>query len=241
MQLRVVPGKPDTTIVHVYEDDKMVGEYVLDHADPACDRIDVVYAVQTKSGYEIRLTKGEVQEGPAAMFPLAPTIPSNGKVIAQVRLRAGVDAVDEFDIENTHGNVKTGEVPPTELVLHPPQRALPQATPDHVLDPNDEFEARIIEMVRINRRKRHDYAGGANPYQNFDRNAASLGIEGYGPLEDCLSMITRKIGRITNLRGREPQNETVLDSWLDLAVYAALGYGIAVREANEVTDRGGPA
>lgn len=86
-------------------------------------------------------------------------------------------------------------------------------------------------MVETNRRKRADYAKEGNIFLNFDENARVMRLGGYTALEDCLSMVCRKIGRITNLRDREPQNESVHDSFLDLAVYAVLLLGIHNREA----------
>lgn len=99
------------------------------------------------------------------------------------------------------------------------------------LRPNDPFEKLLIPIVSTNRLKRADYASDDNMYLNFDRNAAMVGLEGYTALEDCLTMVARKFGRITNLRGREPSNEAVVDSYLDLAVYSILAYGLALREA----------
>jgi hypothetical protein len=97
------------------------------------------------------------------------------------------------------------------------------------LDPSDEFEKHLIGMVEMNRKKRADYASDDNIYANFDRNAATMGLAGYDALEDCLSMVSRKLGRIVNLRGRDPRNETVVDTFEDLAVYAVLALGLAKR------------
>lgn len=101
------------------------------------------------------------------------------------------------------------------------------------LDPKDAFDRLLIPMVETNRKKRADYANDDNIFANFDKNAATMALEGYTALEDCLSMVSRKLGRITNLRGRDPSNESVLDSYLDLAVYAVLAYGLILREADE--------
>lgn len=102
-----------------------------------------------------------------------------------------------------------------------------------VLDPSDPFDKLLIPMVVMNRKKRADYASEGNIYKNFDRNVDMMDLEGYDALEDCLSMVARKFGRITNLRGREAANETVVDSYLDLAVYSVLAYGLAMRKAEQ--------
>jgi hypothetical protein len=104
------------------------------------------------------------------------------------------------------------------------------------LDPDDPFDAAVMEMVRINRSKRHDYANPVNIFDNFEVNAQMMGLPGYDRKEDCFSMVTRKVSRIRNLRGRDAQHESVVDSYLDLAVYAALLYAMAKQEADAVTD-----
>jgi hypothetical protein len=104
------------------------------------------------------------------------------------------------------------------------------------LHTDDVFESLVIKIVDMNRQKRADYASKENVFQNFDTNARMMNLSGYTALEDCLSMVTRKIGRITNLRGRDPLNETVYDSFLDLAVYAVLLLGLQVRDMEAFTD-----
>lgn len=101
------------------------------------------------------------------------------------------------------------------------------------LDPKDPFDKLIIPMVEINRKKRADYADEEDTYRNFRRVAEMMDLPDYDELEDCLTMVARKFCRITNLRGRDPQNEGVLDSFLDLAVYSILAYGLAVEAAEE--------
>jgi len=101
------------------------------------------------------------------------------------------------------------------------------------LDPKDPFEKLLIPIVETNRKKRADYASDDNIYLNFDRNAEMMDLDGYDSLEDCLSMVARKFSRIVNLRGRDASNEAVEDSFLDLAVYGILAYGLALRKAGQ--------
>src|SRR4051812_5444478 len=103
------------------------------------------------------------------------------------------------------------------------RRTLPDSTVTITLDLNDPMDWVFNDMIETNRRKRADYAG-ADPFANFKAVAQMMQLPDYDYLEDCLTMICRKIGRIVNLRGRDAANETVIDSWLDLAVYATLGY-----------------
>ncbi len=103
-----------------------------------------------------------------------------------------------------------------------------------VLDPNDPFDALLIPIVALNKRKRADYAVPGDLYINFRRNARMMDLEDFDAYEDCLSMVTRKVGRIVNLRGKAPTNEAVLDSIEDLIVYAVLLKGLQVER--QLTD-----
>ena len=91
-----------------------------------------------------------------------------------------------------------------------------------VLSPENPFEAVVMTLVGINRSKSADYASPDNMLLNFDRVAAMLDLEGFNPTEDLLQEIAKKFQRIVNLRGRHARNETVADSYNDLAVYAIL-------------------
>lgn len=104
------------------------------------------------------------------------------------------------------------------------------------LDPQDPFESVVIELVDLNRVKRADYASDTNIFKNFERVVEMLGLEGYSVSEDILAMVCRKVQRIVNLRGRAPTNESVQDSWKDLAVYAMLGYAYLKQSFEEFTD-----
>ena len=90
------------------------------------------------------------------------------------------------------------------------------------LNPSDEFEAVVLDMVAMNRRKRADYASGQDILKNFRKNAMSMEMGEYTIDEDILSMIFRKANRMVNLRGRSAQNESVKDTAIDLAVYSVL-------------------
>jgi len=213
----IATSPPSMTIMAESLDGELV-EIKLDEGDFSRDRIDVIYSLGV--GGEVCAAKGDCRDGAAAMFPEPPVIPPDGKVIAQIRVKAESTFVTDFDITNIEeGVARTGEVPAIANVIY--------------LDPTDPFDRLIIPMVEMNRKKRADYATQGNLFANFDRNAEMMNMPGYTALEDCLSMVGRKFNRITNLRGRPPKNETVLDSFLDLAVYGVLAYGLAMREAEQ--------
>jgi hypothetical protein len=103
------------------------------------------------------------------------------------------------------------------------------------LDPEDPFDAALIPMVETNRKKRADYARDGDPFDNFKTSSQLLGLDGFGMVESGLFNVTQKLARLKSLRqnGRmgDPQNEAVLDTYLDLAVYGVLVYAMA-REAS---------
>lgn len=95
-----------------------------------------------------------------------------------------------------------------------------------VLDTEDPFEAALIDLVDMHRRKNADYAHGST-WSNFDFTAGVLGITAQ---EAALHNVAQKIARLAALKanGRtaNPNNESVKDTYLDLAVYAIITYAI---------------
>lgn len=97
---------------------------------------------------------------------------------------------------------------------------------NRVLNLDDPFEAVVWDMVQMNRRKRADYAGDGNPFQNFIDSAYQVNSV---PGMSCEQLIATKQARLRNLincnlinSGRVPQNESVEDTMLDRAVYATI-------------------
>jgi hypothetical protein len=100
-----------------------------------------------------------------------------------------------------------------------------------VLNPDDPFESALISMVQTARRKRADYARDGSPFSNFETTSEMLGIPGWTRIDSAFFNVLQKIARLKALRanGRmdDPQNESVIDTYLDLAVYAVLTYAMA--------------
>lgn len=98
------------------------------------------------------------------------------------------------------------------------------------LDASDPFERVLIDIVRTNRAKRRDYALDGSPFSNFDTSAAGMGLEGFGAVESAVFNINQKLARLRSLRanGRldDPANESVTDTYLDLAVYGVIALAI---------------
>lgn len=92
----------------------------------------------------------------------------------------------------------------------------------------DEFLSRMKEVM----------IGKGNDYANEDRlsNFKLVGsICGLTPEQNCLSLIATKVARLgVLLGGKEPSNESIDDSLLDLANYAVLL--ACLREEKEIED-----
>lgn len=90
-------------------------------------------------------------------------------------------------------------------------------------DTNPAMYKAMQEIAEIHNKKSNDYAQEDNPFDNFERTARMLRIT----VEDVfLLFIATKLNRIVNLNaeGVPPENESVMDSRLDLATYAMLYY-----------------
>lgn len=107
---------------------------------------------------------------------------------------------------------------------------LPPFVPRIELDRNDPFERVLIDIVDTNRRKRKDYAADGDPFSNFTLTSELLGLDGFDAVESALFNVCQKLARLKALRinGRmdNPENESVADTYLDLAVYAVITYAI---------------
>ncbi|HEY5267764.1 MAG TPA: hypothetical protein VII94_01365 [Candidatus Saccharimonadales bacterium] len=85
---------------------------------------------------------------------------------------------------------------------------------------NPKFDSILETMRALHDRKNHDYAQDSNPYSNFEATAATADV----PMDKVfLIQIANKIARLNELaKGKTPNNESVNDSRIDLAVYSAL-------------------
>lgn len=97
--------------------------------------------------------------------------------------------------------------------------------PTVVLNSSDPFESALIDIVTINRRKRADYATDNDIFSNFRGAGARTGLNA-GKIVDVMIAIKDERLRALQANGRDPQNESVLDTLLDRAVYGVIGYAI---------------
>jgi hypothetical protein len=81
------------------------------------------------------------------------------------------------------------------------------------------FEAIKIKQLEIIKSKQQDYAN-EDVLSNFKNAGAVCGIS---PQQNCLSLIATKVARLGELlKGKEPKNEKVGDSIIDLQNYSFL-------------------
>lgn len=96
-----------------------------------------------------------------------------------------------------------------------------------VLDPTDPFESALLDIVRMNRRKRADYAADTDVFSNFRFTAP---FTRGGPEWSAVFNVAQKLARLLSLaengRLEAPENEAVEDTFLDLAVYAVIALAI---------------
>jgi hypothetical protein len=95
---------------------------------------------------------------------------------------------------------------------------------------NPRFTQLLTTMAVMHDKKNEDYASAANPYSNFEF-AGRMAAPFTDPVDIAFAtLIGVKLARLAELKGkgRSPQNESVADTQLDLAVYAALwcSYGM---------------
>ena len=88
---------------------------------------------------------------------------------------------------------------------------------------NSSYQQLMIDAIELHDRKSHDYAQERNKYSNFTR-AAELTGTFKDPVDQVFaSMIGIKLARLAELlNGKEPKNESIRDSFVDLVNYAAL-------------------
>lgn len=102
------------------------------------------------------------------------------------------------------------------------------------LDPDNAFEQTLISMVQVYRRKRADYALDGDAFSNFRNTSELLALPGFGPVEAAFFNCLQKIVRIKSLRANGRMhftaNESVHDTYLDLANYAVIALALANEE-----------
>lgn len=98
------------------------------------------------------------------------------------------------------------------------------------LNSENAFEATLIKMVEMHRRKAKDYVGEDHPNQNFYDTAYQLGLTGGHGVEALISTKQARLRvLLPGLWGRTttgPANEGIEDTLLDRAVYSVIAMTI---------------
>jgi len=94
-----------------------------------------------------------------------------------------------------------------------------------MLSDEDPFEASLMEMVEVRRRKKNDYSAKGNPWSNFDATADHFGLQNY---DSAIFNVVQKLARLKELRAPDKlvANEPVYDTYLDTAVYSVLAFAM---------------
>ncbi len=91
------------------------------------------------------------------------------------------------------------------------------------LDPEDEFDKALIEIKEIHNKKKADYSDKNNRFSNFDMSALFAGISVPQTFEVLIGTKQARIIELTK-PGKVANNESLVDSYLDRAIYCILAY-----------------
>jgi hypothetical protein len=82
----------------------------------------------------------------------------------------------------------------------------------------------LKQMEELHRKKNDDYANSSNPFSNFDDTARGLSLFQHSADQAFAWPIYNKLSRLANLLNsdRLPNNESIEDSFVDIAVYVLL-------------------
>jgi len=102
--------------------------------------------------------------------------------------------------------------------------------PDLGLDPNDEFEAILLEILQMHRKKSKDYGSNEDPYANVSASR-EFGVQ---PWVGALIRENDKTTRIKSfIKKRALANESLEDSLIDKAVYSIIALLLYRRSEQE--------
>jgi len=115
------------------------------------------------------------------------------------------------------------------------RRAMQAQTQQRMAVSNPHFDEMLRRMRDTHDRKQHDYAAEGNPFSNFEDAArvANVSVD-----EVFAVLIGTKLARINELvrSNKQPKNESLLDSYLDLAMYATLRAAYALKASGWGTE-----
>lgn len=86
---------------------------------------------------------------------------------------------------------------------------------------NPKFHKLLERMASTHDKKNEDYATAGNPYSNFEEAAAFAGVTVEQVFDVLIGIKQARLKELTQ-SGKKPNNESIQDTRLDAAVYAAL-------------------
>ena len=165
--------------------------------------------------------------------------PEEGLTLAQIAGRHGIETVEWEPAEEPSGRwVPDASAPSGSGMLHewtvPDSWPNPNSTwvgwkqPTNYHPSTQRFLDTLDTMRELHLRKGADYGTNADPFANV-RASEDFGIPAW---VGCMVRANDKMRRLQKAaQGGEMANESVEDSLLDLAVYAAIGYVLYTEEA----------
>lgn len=85
------------------------------------------------------------------------------------------------------------------------------------------FDVALLKIKELHEKKKADYSNPADRFSNFKYSAYHANITPQQAIEVLVGVKCARIAELTK-PGREPQNESLSDTYLDRAVYAILAY-----------------
>lgn len=99
---------------------------------------------------------------------------------------------------------------------------------DIVLDPHDPFESVLVKIILMFRAKNKDYADGESWSSNFEDVAKQENMDHPVRAADALIAVKQARLRALGKKKIDPVNESVLDTYIDRAVYSVIAYALLI-------------
>lgn len=105
------------------------------------------------------------------------------------------------------------------------------------LDPADIFDAALIKMKSIHDRKKADYSDPEDRFSNFKEAAEYAGVTVEQTFDVLIGIKQARIKQLSQ-PGRDVQNEPLIDTHLDRAVYATLAFAWSLLQQYKLHNSG---
>jgi hypothetical protein len=105
-----------------------------------------------------------------------------------------------------------------------------------IVEHNPKFSNLLTKMKTIHNKKNQDYASDSNPYSNFEFAATYAQIPLYKVYLVLEGIKTARLHELLG-KGKIPNNESIDDTWLDKATYAAIAASNLMNLQDERNDK----